>query len=149
MTHDQIITIFKAALELVLKEERAKGVNTIDSGAMNTPNRMMPKWQLGKIADLEQYSMHNTHVHTAPIHDVIHMRDLPEYTKPQCKCVQAYLCSSPYYYSHFPPVTSSISSLLFAYLRALCSFVTELSLFHVHKEIKLVLYMCPEVCVFV
>ena len=87
VTHDQIITIFKAALELVLKEERAKGVNMIDSGTMNTPNRMMPKWQLGEIADLEQYSTHNTRVHTAPIHDVICMRDLPEYTKPQCKRV--------------------------------------------------------------
>ena len=124
------------------------------------PNHTMPKRQLGKIADLEQYSACNTHVHTAPIHDVIHMRDLPEYAKPQCKHVwvhwESYLyvyrhtftLPSPYY-SHFLPVTSSISSLLFVYLVALCSFVTELSLFHVCKEIKLVPYMCQEVCVFV
>ena len=90
VTHDQIITIFKAALELVLKEERAEGVNTIDSGAMNTPNRTMPKRQLGEIADLEQYSARNTHVHTAPIHDVIYMRDLPEYAKPRRKRVRVH-----------------------------------------------------------
>ena len=90
VTHDQIITIFKAALELVLKEERAEGVNTIDSGAMNTPNRTMPKRQLGEIADLEQYSARNTRVHTAPIHDVIYMRDLPEYAKPRRKRVRVH-----------------------------------------------------------
>ena len=94
VTQNQIIAIFKRALELVLKEGRAKGVKTISSGTMNAliylPNLTKPKQWLDKIADLQKYSVHTSQciplsiIHAMPIH----MGDLPRSIMPLCKCVQ-------------------------------------------------------------
>src|SRR6266481_2291466 len=80
VTHEQIIAIFKAALEQVLEEERAD-VNTTDSHATNvpvqSPSIMVQKRQFGDVADSEPYiDQHIPIVNTAPIHNVVNFKDL-------------------------------------------------------------------------
>ena len=88
VTHEQIITIFKTALEQVLEEERAD-VNTTDSHATNVPVQlpsiMVQKRHFGDIADSEPHTdQHIPIVNTAPIHNVTNFKDLGIRPVPDC-----------------------------------------------------------------
>lgn len=86
VTHEQIIAIFKTALEQILEEEKA---DTTDSYATNvpvqSPNITVQKRHFGNVANSEPcIDQHIPIVNTAPLHNVVNFEELGIRPMPDC-----------------------------------------------------------------